>query len=1029
MKISGSRIIKRLLLCFFVAIHLISNAQDNMDNMVTVSSTVTDAEGNPVEGVTVIADNGKVRKMTGPDGKFSVEVPPGSMILFEKSGYKPRRYDVSKISDKSIELVKSEFLKGEDDQINIPYGKQHKYDIVGAVDNVKTENIQKYDVNQNYVQAIEARILGNFGGRDIRGMGYTVVVDGLVRDGAMGKNISDELNLQEIEEITIFKDPVSRAVYGTYADKGVILITTKRGKPNRSDISIIAETGMDVPMMYPDYMDAADYMYYYNEAWQNDGNPDPFYSQEAIDKTREGADPVLYPNQQFYTSEFLKNVRPVSKVMAQLSGGNENATYYLHTGWNNTGTLLNMGNENGSANRFNLRGNFDINVNNFIKAYIDAIGVFKFDNSPRYSGGNFWNKSTTVRPNDFPHLIPIDRVESSQSSLVESANTVFNNYVLGGSSIYTENIYGDFLLGGYNHSIERYSEFNLGLEFNLNSLVPGLKIKTYAGYDNFNAFNELQSNTYAVYEPVVHSGDSLRLTKIGVDKFSGTQGISGVNFSRKIGWYNLLTFNRDFNDNHRLSITALNYIDSYKQSEMLTSAKTANYAGRIHYGFKNKYLAEVSASHVGSMRFDNGNKWGFAPAAGLAWIISEEDFFNSALINFLKLKSSAGLIRTDQDAGFDNYYMYQDEYEIGSFVHYNDGNGNNRITLLNTGNPLLTWVERTEINIGFETALLEYRLFFEGNVFKSTRSNELARLTDLYPAYLGGETFIPVENFEEHTIQGFEAGIQYTDDIGNLKYNLGLNIVNYNSFYNKVNEPDYGAGNEHRQKQGKDYDTRWGLIAEGFFSEEEIARINNPNDQTIPKPSFGAVYPGDIKYKDVNEDGIIDQNDITGIGNWHPSFDYVLNVNLSYKNLDFFTYVRAQTGQSLFDNDPYYWVYGQRKYPNHIKNRWAYYTDQENNLVDTRATATYPRLTTETSSNNFRPSTQWLRSNDFLEVPVVQIGYKFPNLASKISMKELGFFVRATNLFTISADNERRLLNIGTSPQFQSYSIGVKALL
>ena len=1028
MKISGYKIFS-CITSFLLAImfHLPSLAQENL---IDINATITDVSGNAVEKVAVVIDEGKQKTFTDDEGKIGIEVPDNAFILLEKDGYESALYAAADLKAGKVVLHEAEFMKGEEDLVNVAFGKQYTYEMIGAVDHIKANEFAKYNNTQNYLQATESSILGVFGGRDIRGMGYTVVVDGMVRDGMMGNNISDELNLMEIEEITVLKDPLSRSLYGTYADRGVIQITTKRGKANTSIINVMTESGVELPVMYPDYMDAADYMYYYNEAWLNDGNPDPFYSQEDIEMTREGVDPVNYPDQQFFTDKFLNRFRPVNKVLAEISGGNDNATYYLHTGWRSTGTLLKMGDENGASNRFNLRGNFDIKVNEFIKAYIDAVGVFNMDNSANYSGGTFWDKANTVRPNDFAHLIPSKRVISSQRDIVESARTVMGNNLLGGSSIYSNNIYGDFLLGGYRHHLERYSEFNLGLEFDLSSVIPGLRLKTYAGYDNYNTFNELQSNTYAVYEPVVQEDDSIMITKVGLDKFSGTQGINQVNFSRRIGWYNLLTYRRKIGSDHDLDVTVLGHMDSYKQSGMLTSSKTANYAGRIHYGFREKYLAEFSASYVGSMRFNKGNRWGISPAAGVSWIISEEEFFGSgAFINFLKLKASYGIVKTDQDPGFDNYYMYQDEYQINGFVRYNDGSGNNRVSLLNTGNKQLTWIERDELNVGMEATLFQHRLMITANIFQSIRSNELARLDDFYPAYLGGETFIPVENYEQHTIKGFEAGLNFNDVRGELSYNIGLNIVNYNSTYDIVNEPDYGDGNEHRQREGKDYDTRWGMIAEGFYTEEEIQMINDPADETLPAPSFGEVFPGDIKYRDINGDGVIDLNDITGIGNWHPAFDYVLSLNLSYRNFDFFTYLRAQTGAYVFDNGPYYWVYGQRKYPAHITNRWAYYTDPQGNLIDTRETATYPRLTTGDSQNNFRASTQWLRSNDFLEIPLIQVGYNFSSIAKKWSMEELGIYLRITNPLTISPENEKRLLNVGGPPKFRSYSVGIKASL
>jgi len=301
---------------------------------------------------------------------------------------------------------------------------------------------------------------------------------------------------------------------------------------------------------------------------------------------------------------------------------------------------------------------------------------------------------------------------------------------------------------------------------------------------------------------------------------------------------------------------------------------------------------------------------------GLAWIASEEEFLqNSSFIDYLKVKGTYGNIKTDIDNSFATYYMYQDMYKLQNSFWYGDGsNSNLRTQIVNIGNSDITWIERNELNLGFETSMLDNSLFAEFNYFNSKRFNEISQMTNINMIFLGGTTFLPYLNYGSRVEQGFEAGINYRGGSSDFKYNIGMNLVNINPVLKKVDELNYGPDLEYRQQQGKAADAIWGYEAIGLFADD-------PEILASPVQTFGNVNPGDIKYRDISGNGIIDEDDQTIIGYSHARFNYVLSINLSYKNFDFFTYLSAQSGKSGLYNNDYYWVFGDTKYPEFIIER------------------------------------------------------------------------------------------------------------
>jgi len=1020
-----------LLAGFLFVTQNISSQKKAKERTITVSSTIIDPAGNPVKNAVVYAQEGKVIAVSDQFGEFSVVTGVNDDLLIEASGFESRLVPASEVNNKNIVLMVTPFFLGEKDKVIVPFGELNKRHVTGAVTEINVKDIEDRYSAWNYASLLKSEGFGLIGANNVRGNGYTIIIDGFVRDGNSSVSaLSDLINVSEIEKITVLKDVTSRLLYGSLSDAGILMITTRRGEANKRKINVKYEGSIGYPLAYPKYLGAAEYMYLYNEALKNDGLP-ARYTDDEIQNTKEGIDPVRYPDQEYYNNLFLRKTKPQNRVSAEFSGGNNTTCYYLNFGWYNTKSIQKMGEaDKQTTNRFNVRSSIDVKVNDYIKVNVGALAYFNAYHGANYKNQNFWKLSTSERPNAYPFLIPIERIVIADRKLVDDAfaqkSVIDNQYLLGGTSLFTQNIYGDLLLGGYKNIIDRNSELNIGFDFNLSKLLGGLTFKSYFGYDNYNTYTISQNNSYAVYEPTYLADDSISVKAIGINNFVGSQEIGSISFYRRLGWSNALNYTKKLGDLHDINITAMSLLSTYKQNYSIYTEKTINFGFRANYMFNNRYIAEADGVLAGSSRFAKEKRWGFSPAVGLGWILSEEDFLkNSNHIDFLKLKASYGNTKTDYDGMLkNNYHLYQNVYNVGGNFNYGDGLGQNGYLVVQIGNPAISWVQRNELNVGVEASLFKKVLFVEVNYFNSTRFDEVQKLTNTYPQFMGGSDFIAYENYAKRVQQGFEADIKFSKQFENFRIGVDFNVINLVPTRLLIDELDYGPEHEYRQRKGKANDVIFGLIANGLYTQEEIDKINDPLDQTVPKPTFGEVKAGDIKYVDQDNNKIVDENDIRPIGNTQPRFNYGLRLMLDYKNFSLFVFGMAETGYHRIMNNDYNWVYGEMKYPTYLVNRWAY--DPSLN-VDTRATATYPRLTTKNNTNNFRSSTFWLTERDYFSIPAIQLSYAVPQkLLKEVFLKQFSVYARIDNLLTLSKD-KYATLNVGSSPQLRMYSIGIKA--
>ncbi|MEA4903685.1 MAG: SusC/RagA family TonB-linked outer membrane protein [Petrimonas sp.] len=886
------------------------------------------------------------------------------------------------------------------DSVNIAFGKVKQENLIGSISFINSDDILKNDNVQWISEALLGRIPGLLGYSNIRGIGDALfIVDGMPRD-------ISTINLAEVEQITILKDINSSILYGSAAVNGVVLITTKRGNPNKKQIKVTGYYGTSVPTKLPEYLSSADYMSLYNEARINDGLM-PLYDKEMIGNYRSGSNPYRYPNIDYYSNEYLKSHKPFSKVMAEFSGGNKTTAYYSNMGWEQIGSLLDFGEgKKSKQNRFNVRGNIDIQINSFIKSSLDAAAIIINKRSPVV---DYWKSTSTLKPNLFSPLIPINLIDPDNVLLTSRKNDIEGKYLLGGTQSYLTNPIASIYCGGYNENIQNNFSFNNKIDFDLDNLVKGLAFHTNLSFEYYTTYNQSINNDYSVYEPV-WDGDSITsLTKYGNDKHNGYQTISDSYYERRLGFHGLLDYNRTFNEIHQVSGSLLAFGNLYKIMGDIQGNKNINLGLRLNYIYNKKYMIDFSSSYVNSVKLPEKSRRAFSPSLGLAWMISSEDFMSSAEnIDYLKLRLTGGILNSD--LGISGFYYYLNQYNYGNYFSWNEQNNYvyQGVVSIYGGNDALKFEKRKELNLGLEGSFFNQKLYLETSVFASSFYNQITRPLSMYPSFYSD--FIPYKNFEDNAYRGAEIGLTFKQNIEDLIIAVGANALYATS---EIIKKDEVYADSYQYRKGHPVDALFGLVADGLFMNPED--INNHATQ-----AFGTVKPGDIKYVDQNNDGIIDENDEVRIGRSQAPFSYGLNFRLTYKGISLFAMGNGQIGADSYIRGNYYWVDQDDKYSKYILNRWT---------EETRTTATYPRLTTSASSNNFRNSTFWLYRDNYFTLQRVQLTYEFPkNIVKTFRMKELNCFLDASNLLTISKHRDIKELRVGSEPFYRSFSLGVKVI-
>ncbi|WP_407431525.1 SusC/RagA family TonB-linked outer membrane protein [Arcticibacter sp.] len=915
----------------------------------------------------------------------------------------------------------------KDSLVNVAFGKVARRDALGAISSVNVAEIMKTSYGRGSLDNLQSFVSGYNG--NVWGQSPLILVDGIPRR-------SFDVNMVEVESITVLKDASSVALYGSRASKGAVLITTKRGSAKPLTVDVRANGGLMVPKGYANYLNSGEYMTLYNEALRNDGLPERFTAEELYN-TQLGTNPFRYPDLNLLSSEYLRKVSYRTDVNAEISGGNEDATYYSNIGLGYNNSLLRLGDsKNNNDMNFNLRTNVDMNITRWLKATTDA--VVRVDNN--YSArGNFFGAAATLRPNDewFSYLIPIDKLDPDNPQLqaiVNNSNQLIDGqYLLGGLSNRQTNELSQILASGYIKNRQRTFMFNVGAEADLGGVTQGLTFSTRFSLDYTSRYTEGYSVPYATYQPTWETIDGkeiiTNLQQFGVDQISTNEFIGTSLYNQTISLNPQFNYKRTFNEKHNVSgalvgwgyMTRISSDPDTDGGSDYQPIRNTNVGIQASYNYRHKYYVDLTGAVIHSAKLPKGNRSALSPAATLGWRISEEDFFKNgaSFIDDLKISATYSSLKQDLDitTATTDYYLYEGNYTSTSWVQWQDGTSAGDYVLAAGGaNPKLTFVDREELRAGLDATLFNRAFNLNVNYFRQNTNGLLSQGTaTIYPSYFTGNgSFQPWINFNNERRTGIDFSASYTNNVGKFKYSLGFVGMFYDS---EVTKRDEVYENGYQNRTGRPLDAYWGYIAEGLFQDQ--TEIDNHARQTFG----GTVKPGDIKYRDVNGDNIIDNRDEVDLGKngfGASPFNYGLNLTLKWKNVSLLALGSGQVGAIGFKNSSEYWVTGSGKYSEVVLGRWT---------PETAATATYPRLSTNSTTNNFRNSTYWMFKNNRFDLRRVQITYDFNQtaLSNASFIHGLSVYVTGDDLLVLS--NERKLMetNIGTAPQTRFYNLGIKA--
>jgi TonB-linked SusC/RagA family outer membrane protein len=895
-----------------------------------------------------------------------------------------------------------------DEIIDMGFIKTKRSDIVGAVANIKPQDDIKFDHTQSVRDALSNKTPGLQWSDNIRGLGTALIIV----DGIPGRSI-DLLNMAEIESITVLKDANALALYGAMAKNGVIVVTTKRGQPGKPGVNISLNSGLKSPIRLPQYLSSAEYMTFYNQAYKNDGLGEFRYDPETeIPFYRDGVNPYKYPDVDFFSDDYLKPFASYSNLLTEFYGGNEGTQYYINLGFNQDGSILKFDEAKGNI-RFNIRGNVDFKVNDWIKSSIDAVAIF---NQNRNTHGNFWDASNRFRPNLYSPLLPLSLFETADNPELEgilSAANKFNGNVLGGLKVYEGNTpFGDFYAKGFNSNFTRISQVNNSIDFDLNSLIDGLSAKTYLSFDFYNSYRTSISNRYSVYGPTWEGDKIVALERLkDPDRKDVSEALSNNGFLMRYGFYGLVNYEKNFGENHAFKSSLIGYANNTIDDEEKQTFKNAHVGLNLLYVFKNRLSFDFSGAYINSIKLAEGNRGAFSPTFGLGYVVSEH--IDASWLNHLKLRSSIGFIRHDIDMK-DNgvsYYLYSSVFRKDWNSFKWGENSDNETTRFDRGENLDLKAElRKDINIGFE-AIMYNSLWIEANVFQTDMADKLTRMNVPYPSYYS--EFRPYGNYNEDRFSGFELGMNYFKKINDFSFNVGGRVLYATSERTVVDEVYV---NDFQYRAGKPVDARWGHTFIGYYGVDDFDADGNLLDG-IPVPQYGQVKPGDLMYLDKDGNGKIDDQDMHQIGRWRSPWNYGADMKLTYKRLTLYTVLSGESGSEAEKSGSYYRPQGDNKYSEVVRGAWT---------EETAGTATFPRLSTQNSTNNFgKSSTFWLYDQGFLSISRMQLTYDFPqNLVQDFSI-----FVAGSNIATFAKHRKERETRPGSSPSYRYFTLGFRVIL
>ena len=962
-----------------------------------IKGQVLDGQGDALIGVAVRNLMTSTGVITDIDGFYAIEAQKGEILEFSYVGYNTVKKEVANSS--SISIVMTEDVQSLDEVVVVGMGTQRKASVIGSIASVRMADLKV--PSRSLENALVGRMAGIIGvqrsgepGQDdssfwIRGISTfganqdpLVLVDGVERSMT---NISPE----EIESVSILKDASATAVYGVRAANGVVLVTTRKGEASeKPSIELKMEYGVSQLTRMPKLLDGANFMELYNEA-----NGTPIYSDAVIEATRLGTDPYLYPNVDWFNEIFKKN-SDNSNISLNVHGGGKVARYFVSVGiMNEHGNYrdnpTNSYKSNISLTKYNYRANVDVSLSKSTTLDLELGGWLIDSHNTGMTSSELFDKAYTQNPINIPVRYPYGfNADGSQ------------HYVWAGSnSITTENPAERLMGSGYRTEFKNQFNGQARLSQDFGKWVPGLKANVAFSFDAYtkNITKRTKKESYYMATGRDDAGNlELKQMSIG-DEYLGYETEQEVNRAMELKAQ--VTYERVFNTVHRVGGMGMYYHRDYRDGTATEAIRSLPYrkqglAARATYSYDDRYFAEFNIGYNGSENFPKGQRFGIFPAGAIGYLISNEKFWQNSSINnvvsMLKLKGSMGLVGAEALPNNRRYaYLTIVGDGLGGYIFGPNetnyaGTGENQYGVVN-----LTWEKGLKSNIGIQAEFFGGDVSLDVDYFYEKRKDILIQRNSL-PG-IAGINDMPFANLGRMENQGVDGTIEYNKSFRDFSMRVYANGTFTHNTVLDQDQPDYQ--NKYQNRVGKRHNQQFGLIALGYFNDEaEIARS--------PKQQFGTVRPGDVKYLDVNGDGIVDSNDEVAIGySSIPEIVYGFGTQLMWKGFDVGIFFRGQTRVSYMLGGEGFVPFQEGGDRGNLfveaLDRWT--------VDNPRQDAFYPRLSIGGSTNNYQESTKWQVDGSFLRLADLEIGYSFPKKwLEPMFLSGLRIYFHGTNLAVFS---------------------------
>ena len=957
-----------------------------------ITGVVRDGDTNePIIGASVWLKNSSVGAVTDIDGKYSITIEGvGGVLEFSYIGMK--KQEIAIIDQKSINVTLQPDTEVLDEVVVVGYGSQKKESVVGAISTLDIKKLKVPGASISNVLAgqlsgVVAMTRSGEPGKNsaadfyIRGVSSfkgtstpLVLVDGIERD-------LDLVDTDDIASFSILKDASASAVYGVRGANGVILITTKKGEEGKPAINVRTEFGFTSPTKRPKMLDSVRWAELYNEA-----SSTKYYSDETIQKYREHSDPDLYPDVDWFDALF-DDMAENQRVNLSITGGGDIVKYYVSGSFYNESSIYkNAGNIYGydssiNYNKFNFRANIDLNLTKSTVLNVNLANIYEKSFGPGFgdNDNDIWGYTFNASPNAFP-------IEYSDGKLSgPSTDSGFNPWNMLVHSGYREQFWNSAqALVGVTQDIGKLWKPLEGLTANLKfswdawntTLQRRSKTPTFyhaRGRDDQGNLIYDDNNGDGEWDPV-HTGSESLGFAIGRSG-TMTRYLEGS-----------LNYNRLFAEKHRVGALLLynQKIHTNTQAGSGDAAlpyKNQGLAGRVTYAFKDTYFAEVNVGYNGSENFARGHRFGFFPAAAIGWMMSNEKWFEpiTNTVDMLKLKASYGKVGND-DIGGQRRWVYESSIVGGGNWQYGQSanQGGDGIRIGEVENLNASWEEALKLNVGIEFSLFN-KVKVQADYFREERTGIFLQRAGL-PAIVGIST-IPYVNIGETLNQGFDSNIEYSQKIGNVYVTARGNFTYNRNKLKNNDEPDWEY--KYQNRIGKPFGSGgsmqpFGLVALGLFQSQE--EIDNS-----PVQSFGEYRVGDIKYQDINGDGVINSQDQIAIGYTNlPEIMYGFGATAQWKNWDFNVFFQGAARTSFFlSGSSVKSLFSSGNLERSAVNENIYNNVwMSTNTPEQNANVLYPRLSNGSggagASNNTQTSTWWQRNGSFIRLKNMEIGYTLP---------------------------------------------------